>query len=432
MTGAFPTIALFSGVLVLMGMGVPLAFGAGAAAILMAWTIFGPQSLGLVLKTVYGLTTEYVLISAPMFILLASLLERSNIARDLYDSLAALFGGIRGGVAYVTLFLSVILATVSGTIGGEIVLLGLVALPQMMRLNYNRKISIGIVCAGGSLGTMLPPSLVLIFYGLTADVSVQKLFTASVLPSVVLSLMYLGYLFVCFRLRPDMAPNVLRNRPRLDARQILRGVVPVLILMMAIFGCIYGGITSITEAATIGVAIALVITSARGELNVRMLREALVQTFRACGIVLWVTFGAAILISVYNLSGGQRLVTGWITGADLSPLATILFMMAILMILGLFMDWIGICLLCMPIFVPIVTGLGYDPIWFGILFSVSMQVAFLSPPFGPAAFFLKSVAPPEITLPLIFRSMGPFIAIQIVLLGLLIAFPQLALWLPGL
>lgn len=422
---------LLFGVFALMAIGVPLSFAAGALAILIGLAKFGTPAIAIAHKTIYGLATEYVLVSVPMFILMASLLERSRLARDLYDALNSIFGRLRGGVAIITLLISVILAAMSGIIGGEIVLLGLVALPQMLRLKYDQKLAIGVVCAGGSLGTMIPPSIVLIVYGLAADVSVQKLFIASVMPGVMLASLYLIYVVVKCRLDPAAAPDTASvTVAPLDWRKVASGLVPAAVLIVTVFGCIYGGVTSVTEAAGIAVAITLAIVAVRGEFTMQMLSQSLIQTLRACGIILWVTFGAAVLIAVYNLSGGQRFVTDFIAGLNISPLVTVLVMMAIFIFLGCFMDWIGILLLCMPIFVPIITTLGYDPIWFGVLFSVTMQVSFLSPPFGPAAFYLKSVTPPHITLQQIFASLWPFMLIQLAVLGLLLAFPDIALWLP--
>ncbi|MBB4016270.1 tripartite ATP-independent transporter DctM subunit [Chelatococcus caeni] len=422
---------LLFGVFALMAIGVPLSFAAGALAILIGLAKFGTPAIAIAHKTIYGLATEYVLVSVPMFILMASLLERSRLARDLYDALNSIFGRLRGGVAIITLLISVILAAMSGIIGGEIVLLGLVALPQMLRLKYDQKLAIGVVCAGGSLGTMIPPSIVLIVYGLAADVSVQKLFIASVMPGVMLASLYLIYVVVKCRLDPAAAPDTASvTVAPLDWRKVASGLVPAAVLIITVFGCIYGGVTSVTEAAGIAVAITLAIVAVRGEFTMQMLSQSLIQTLRACGIILWVTFGAAVLIAVYNLSGGQRFVTDFIAGLNISPLVTVLVMMAIFIFLGCFMDWIGILLLCMPIFVPIITTLGYDPIWFGVLFSVTMQVSFLSPPFGPAAFYLKSVTPPHITLQQIFASLWPFMLIQLAVLGLLLAFPDIALWLP--
>lgn len=425
------SIILLFGVFGLMAVGVPLAFAAGSLAIVVAYLKFGTPVIAIAHKTVYGLATEYTLLSVPMFILMASLLERSRLARDLYDALNSLVGRMRGGIGIVTLIISVLLAAISGIIGGEIVLLGLVALPQMLRLGYDRKLAIGIVCAGGSLGTMIPPSIVLIIYGLTADVSVHKLFLGSFIPGLLLAGTYLAYILVRCWLNPAIAPKASpQDLADFSWGKFARGALPTAALIVTVFGCIYGGITSITEAASIAVGMTLAIITLRGELDWLMVRQALNQTLRACGIILWVTFGAAVLIGVYNLSGGQRYVTELITGLDISPFITVLVMMAVFLVLGMFMDWIGILLLCMPIFVPIVIALGYDPVWFGVLFSVTMQVAFLSPPFGPAAFYLKSVAPPDISLQSIFAALWPFMLLQLAVLTMLLIFPEISLWLP--
>lgn len=431
MTIELISIILLFGVFGLMAIGVPLAFAAGSLAILIAYAKFGTPVIAIAHKTVYGLATEYTLLSVPMFILMASLLERSRLARDLYDALNSLVGRMRGGIGIVTLIISVLLAAISGIIGGEIVLLGLVALPQMLRLGYDRKLAIGIVCAGGSLGTMIPPSIVLIIYGLTADVSVHKLFLGSFIPGFLLAGTYLVYILVRCWLNPAIAPKASsEDLADFSWGKFARGALPTAALIVTVFGCIYGGITSITEAASIAVGMTLAIIALRGEMDWLMVRQALNQTLRACGIILWVTFGAAVLIGVYNLSGGQRYVTELITGLDISPFITILVMMAVFLVLGMFMDWIGILLLCMPIFVPIVIALGYDPVWFGVLFSVTMQVAFLSPPFGPAAFYLKSVAPPDISLQSIFAALWPFMLLQLAVLTMLLIFPEISLWLP--
>ncbi|MDP2699851.1 TRAP transporter large permease subunit [Thalassospira sp.] len=425
------SVLLVGGVFALMIIGVPLAFAAGSLAMLIGYLKFGPAVIALAHKTVYGLATEYSLLSVPLFILMATLLERSRLALDLYDGLYKVFGNLKGGVATLTLVISVFMAAISGIIGGEIVLLGLIALPQMMRLNYDHKLSIGIICAGGSLGTMVPPSIVLIIYGLTADVSVHKLFLASFVPGFALAFAYFAYIYIRCTLNPSLTPKPSEAAVPFTKNDFIRGILPFLVLIGIVFGCIYGGITSITEAAAIAVGTTLIIIFLRSELNVTMLWQALTRTLQSCGIILWITFGAAVLIAIYNLSGGQRYVTGLITGLDIPPIMTIMIMMTIFIVLGLFMDWIGILLLTIPIFVPIVTQLGYDPVWFGVLFSLTMQVAFLSPPFGPAAFYLKSVAPPEITLQTIFASLWPFMLIQLAFLALMLAFPSIALWLPN-
>ena len=210
----------------------------------------------------------------------------------------------------------------------------------------------------------------------------------------------------------------------------LKALIPPIVLIFIIMYCIYGGVTSITEAAVIGVAGAMGLIAVRGEMTFALINDSFVQTLRACGVLLWVTFGVSVLVAVYNLTGGKDFISNFIIAADMSPLVTIGMMMLLYLFLGTIMDWIGILLLTMPIFVPIIVKLGYDPVWFGVIFCMNMQVAFLSPPFGPACFYLKSVAPPEISLNDIFRSVWPFMLMQMLALALVIAFPEIALWLP--
>jgi tripartite ATP-independent transporter DctM subunit len=423
------SLLLLVGILVLIALGVPLALTTGMLGVLLVYYKFGIPGLGLVMQRMYGLATEYVIIAVPLFILMASLLERSGIARDMYDALNVWLSRMRGGVAVVTMVMAIIMAAMSGIIGGEIVLLGLVALPQMLRLGYDQNLSIGTVCAGGSLGTMIPPSIVLIVYGLITETSVHSLFIAAVIPGLMMGGIYIAYIVVRTWLNPALAPETGSAGAGLSFLERLRrtwGVLPPLALVVVVLGSIYGGITSITEAAGIGCVGALAIIAARRELNLTMLLEALTQTFRAVGTIIWVTFGATILAGAYNLAGGSTYVANLIIGLELPPLGVILLMMLIFLLLGMFMDWVGIVLLAMPVFLPIVTKLGYDPVWFGILFCINMQVSFLSPPFGPAAFYLKSVAPPEINLVDIYKSFGPFICLQLLVLALVLFFPWLA------
>jgi tripartite ATP-independent transporter DctM subunit len=426
------TLSLFLlvAILVLLAIGVPLGFATGFLGVVLVYAKFGIPGLGLVMQRMYALCTEYVIISVPLFILMASLLERSGIARDMYDSLNVWLHRIRGGIAIVTTIMAVIMAAMSGIIGGEIVLLGLVALPQMLRLRYDQNLAIGTICAGGSLGTMIPPSIVLIVYGLITETSIHSLFIAAVVPGLMLGGVYILYIIVRTQLNPALAPvddSIDADMPLSEKLRHAKGILPPVLLVFVVLGSIYGGVTSITEAAGIGVVGTLLIIATRGELNWTMFTEALTQTFRSVGTILWVTFGATILAGAYNLSGGPTYVANAIVGLELPPLGIMVMIMLIFILLGMFMDWIGIVLLTMPVFLPIVIKLGYDPIWFGILFCINMQVSFLSPPFGPAAFYLKSVCPPEISLVDIFRSFGPFVCLQLVVLILVLLFPGIAL-----
>ena len=484
------SLLLLIGIFVLLVAGVPLGFATGLLGAIVIFYNFGLPGLGLVMQRVYDLAITYAIIAVPLFIVMASLLERSGIAKDMYDALNIALGRLRGGVAIVTTVMAVIMAAMSGIIGGEIVLLGLVALPQMLRLGYNQHLAIGTICAGGSLGTMIPPSVVLIIFGLITETSITALFTAAFVPGLMLAFSYIAYIIVRTNLNPSLAPVpvgaaggasptartdiamelaynfipvaigilavlvarsfgvgvveqvaffifssaaiglILVFRLRSDERYpIAKGLLPPLIVVDLVLGSIYGGVTGITEAAAMGVVATFVLITIRKELGIVMLFESLEQTFRSVGTILWVTFGATVLAGAYSLSGGNAYVANLIFGLDVAPIGVILMMMLIFLVLGMFMDWIGIVLLTMPVFMPIVIKLGYDPIWFGILFCVNMQVAFLTPPFGSAAFYLKSVTPPEIDLVTIYRSFGPFICLQLCVLALLVAFPEISLFL---
>lgn len=426
------TYVLVGSIFLLLLTGLPLAFTTGMVALVFTLGWFGPNALPLVTSRVFGFITEYSLVAVPMFVFMASLLDRSGIARDLFNSMRVLAGRVPGGVAVQTIVVAFFLAAMSGIIGGEIVLLGLLALPQMLRLGYNKHLSIGVVCAGGALGTMMPPSIVLIIYGLIASVSIADLFTAAITPAVILMLCYMAYVLSRCFWNPAMGPPVPEDEAHMPwhekMRELRHIVLPGIIAFM-VLGSIYGGVASVTEAAAMGVFGVLIGIAIRREFSLGLMQQAVTQTINTCGMIIWIGVGAATLVGVYNLMGGNRFVSGTILGLDMAPVFILMVMMLILLILGLFLDWIGIAMLCLPIFVPIVQQLGYDPIWFGILFAVNMQVSFLSPPFGPAAFYLKGVAPPTISLSDIYRSVLPFIAIQLCVLALLLFQPQVAMWL---
>lgn len=428
------SLMLVGSIMVLILTGIPLAFVTGLIALLFTIAWFGTMGVPLVSSRIYSFVNEYVLVAIPMFVLMASLLDRSGMARDLYDAMRLVAGRLKGGVAIQTLIAAVFLAAISGIIGGEIVLLGLIALPQMLRLGYNRALAIGTVCAGGSLGTMIPPSIVLIVYGLTSSVSIGDLFLATVTPGLMLASFYIIYIYTRCTLDPDLGPAISQEEldiPLSEKVAKLKGVVLPVFVAFTVLGSIYGGIASVTEAAAMGVVGVFVSALIRREVTWALIRDSLRQTLETCGMIIWIGLGAAALVGVYNLMGGNRFIEGAILNSGATPLVIVLIMMAILVVLGLFMDWIGIALLTMPIFVPIIIKLGMDPVWFGILFAMNMQVSYLSPPFGPAAFYLKSVAPKDMSLSEIFRALVPFIAIQVVALAIVLFFPEVALWLPN-
>lgn len=531
------SMVLLLGLLVLLAIGMPLGFASAILAVLVLVMKFEPAlllnpfsfgdgiltgrpgsgPLNILAQKIYGLLTDYVLISIPLFIFMAALLERSGIAKDMYTSLNIWLNRTRGGIAIVTSIMAVIMAAMSGIIGGEVVLLGLIALPQMLRLGYNQNLAIGTICASGSLGTMIPPSIVLIIYGLITETSIKALFTASFLPGFMLASFFIIYIVIRTQLRPQDAPlpelqpgePVGREKAALfgafmsvlvagfssvlflralfftvtgqnadlgdgvdpifwgtpdyvpwfaglvvialaliifafgrerTARgwSMGKGLVPPIVVIGVVLGSIYGGITGITEAAGMGAISVLVIAILRGEASASLVWDSLMRTLKSTGTIIWVTIGAAALAGAYTIAGGPQYVADLIVGSDLPTMLVILTMMVILLFMGAFMDWVGIVLLIIPVFLPIVQRLPieeigligelqpkYLAVWFGVVFCMNMQVSFLSPPFGPAAFYLKSVAPPHISLTDIFKGFLPFICIQLVALSVLLIWPPI-------
>ncbi|MDW4498784.1 TRAP transporter large permease subunit [Sulfitobacter sp. D35] len=519
------SVYLLIGMFILLAIGMPLGFASAFLAVAVLIMKFGPELLfgnfgkgpmSVLAQAVYRQMTNYVLISVPLFIFMAALLERSGIARDMYSSLNLWLSRARGGIAIVTSIMAVIMAAMSGIIGGEVVLLGLIALPQMLRLGYNQNLAIGTICASGSLGTMIPPSIVLIFYGLVTETSIKALFTASFLPGFMLATFFIIYIIIRTRVNPSLAPLPPENPGDPKGRekwlmflgfickfglwitgvlilravfftvtgenQVIEGVDPIalgmvsdipwlvgffvvaLLLMLfvagrertakgwemgkgliaptivigVVLGSIYMGITGITEAAGMGVMAVFTIGLVRREMTFEIVWDSLMRTLKSTGTIIWVTIGAASLAAAYTLAGGPTYVANMIVSADLPTMGIILVMMFIFLIMGMFMDWVGIVLLIMPVFLPIVLKLpveelGFlgdlDPrhvaVWFGVVFCMNMQVSFLSPPFGPAAFYLKSVAPPHISLTAIFRGFLPFICLQLLALSVLLIWPNI-------
>ncbi|GAB3488076.1 TRAP transporter large permease [Marinomonas epiphytica] len=426
----YGSLLMLVSMILLLLTGMQLAFVTALVALVFAIGWFGVGALPLITSRLYSFVGGYVFLAVPMFVLMAALLDRSGIARDLFDAMKVFGRRLRGGVAVQTLLVAVILASMSGVIGGETVLLGILALPQMLRLGYNRKLAIGTTCAGGALGTMLPPSIVLIIYGLTASVSIGDLFKAAFLPALILALAYMAYVLILCRLHPEYAPLPTEEELAADKDiNYFKALFFPLLTVIMVLGSIYGGVASVTEASALGVVGIVISAAIRGELNWSMLKDSAKATMNTCGMIIWIGIGATALVGVYNLMGGIDFVEELILSlSGGSVMGTILIMMLILLVLGMFLDWVGVALLTMPIFVPIITGLGLDPIWFGVVFCLNMQVSFLSPPFGPAAFYLKSVAPKDISLGEIFSSLLPFIGLQIIVLALVIFFPELALW----
>lgn len=425
---------MFGGMIALLLIGMPMAYALAGVGIISSFIVFGVGSLEIISSRIYGFMNIYILISVPMFLLMASIMEKSGVAEDMYNALRVWAGRMPGGVAIVTLIASVFIASTTGIIGGEIILLGLVALPQMLRMGYQRKLAVGTICAGGSLGTMIPPSIVLIFYGLTANASIGDLFLASILPGLMLALIYIAYIAIRATLNPSLAPLPSESELEISLREkliLLKHVVVPIGIAGAVLGSIYMGVASVGEASAVGALATIVAAWLRKTLTWKMIIDSLKQVMSVSGMLLWIIFGANALIGVYNFLGGIAFMKSVFTGMPVDPQYVILIMMIVMFVLGCFMDWIGILLLTMPIFVPTIEHLGYDKIWFGVLFCMNMQISYLSPPFGPACIYLKSVAPKDVTMGEIYAGVLPFMALQALAIFFVVLFPEIALYLPS-
>jgi tripartite ATP-independent transporter DctM subunit len=365
---------------------------------------------------------------------MATMLERAGLIQEMFDVIYKLLGGLRGGLASATVFASTILAAMVGIIGAAVVTMGIIALPAMLRRNYDTKIAMGSIMAGGTLGILIPPSILAIIYAVVAEQSVGELFIGSVIPGLMLSGLYIAYISVRCLANPALGPAipVAERVSPAEKMRLLGTMVAPIILIALVLGVIFTGVATPVEAAGIGTFGSFVVAALHRRLSWVTVHEACVTTLKASAMVLWIMFGATVFVGLYNFQGGQEFVAQAIEGTGLGRWGVLILMQFILIVLGMFLDWVGILLLCVPIFVPIIKALGFDPLWFGVLYLVNMQMSFLSPPFGYALFYLRGVAPPEIPMTDIFKAALPFLAIQATALAICMLFPPIITWLPGL
>ena len=428
------SLAFVAAFAVLLLAGLPLAFATGAVAVIFTLYLFGVPGLSLVISRVFTLMGNYVLVSVPLFIFMACILERAGVAEAIFRSVYIWSGRLRGGLAVAVIISCALMAAMVGVIGAEIVTMGVVALPAMLSRGYKKDLALGCICAGGGLATLIPPSVVFIMWGLTAGVSIGQLYMAGVLPGLLLASLYIVYIIVRSHLQPDIAPlasDAELDVPIMQKLALMRELVLPALVAFSVLGSLYRGWATPTEAAGVGVVGALIAAAVNRRLTWANLKKAVIDTTRVTAMLYWLFFGSSALIGVYTLAGGTKLIQDAMTHLPVSPIVVILLMQVIWIVLGCFIDWIGILLLTAPIFVPVAQGLGFDLVWLGVLFCMNMQISYISPPFGPAAFYLKGVTPSDVTIGEIFRSIWPYLALQAIGLAIVIAFPQVALWLPS-
>ncbi|AEV16560.1 TRAP dicarboxylate transporter, DctM subunit [Thermus sp. CCB_US3_UF1] len=427
------TWLMFGSLFLLLLTGYPLAFLVGGVAVgFIAW-LWSPEALALVPQRMWNNMTQYLLAAIPLFIFMASMLEKSGLIEEIFDVAYKWLGRVPGGLAVATVAASTVLAAMVGVIGAAVVTMALVALPSMLRRGYSPVLAAGTVMAGGTLGILIPPSVLAIIYGLVANQSVGELYLGSVLPGLVLSGLYMLFSVVYALVNPKGAPRIPpEEAPSWRERwRALRSIWAPLVLIFLVLGTIFLGLAAPTEAAAVGAFGAMGVAALHRRLSWKNLRLALEQTAKATAMVLWIIFGANAFVAFYVAQGGDRYISELLLSTGLSPWGILILMQLILIILGMFLDWVGILLLAVPVFVPIIRQLGFDPLWFGVLYLVNMQMSFLSPPFGYALFYVRGVAP-QIPMGVIYRAALPFLLLQILGLALVMLFPGLATWLPSL
>jgi tripartite ATP-independent transporter DctM subunit len=421
----------FVGLLIL---GLPLAFAAGAVAVIFALALYGAPGLMLIVSRIFTLLGNNVLVSVPLFVFMACLLERSGIAEDIFSAVTAWAGHVPGGLAVAVIITATLMAAMVGVLGAEVVTIGIVALPAMLARGYRKELALGCICAGGGLSTLIPPSVVFILYGLTAGVSIGQLYIAGIVPGLMLAALYIAYIVIRAKLDPSIAPRARSAEADLPLHRkvaLLRRLLLPLLVVFAVLGSLYLGWATPTEAGGVGVAGAALAAVAKRRLDWAAVRHAVTETTKTTAMLYWLFFGSSALIGVYTLAGGTQMIQHMLGAFPLGPMGVLILIQGVWIVLGCFIDWIGILLLTAPIFVPVAVKLGFDPVWLGVLFCMNMQISYISPPFGPAAFYLKGVTPPGITLTDIFRSIWPYMGLQVLALGIVMAFPRVALWLPA-
>ena len=438
------TALMFGSLMVLLMAGLPLAFVTGGLACVFLFILGDAQTLNIVPSRIFPLMTNYQLSAIPLFIFLAAMLERAGIINEMFDVIYKLLGGVRGGLASATIIASTILAAMVGVIGAAVVTMGIIALPAMLERRYDPKIAMGSIMAGGTLGILLPPSILAIIYAVVAEQSVGELFIGAVLPGLLLSGMYILYVSAMCYADPEKGPPIpVEERvSSAEKMRLLGNMAAPLTLIAVVLGVIFAGVATPVEAAGIGTFGAFIVAAIHRKLTWATVREACLTTLKASAMVIWIMFGATIFVGLYVLEGGQEFVENTMTGLGLGPWGILILMQVILVALGMFLDWVGILLLAVPIFVPIIKALGAQAfglgsegdlvLWFGVLYLVNMQMSFLSPPFGYALFYLRGVAPAHIPMSDIFKSALPFLFLQIVGLVMCMLFPQIITWLPRL
>ncbi len=436
MTEAMPLI-LFAVLFLLLLMGYPVAFTLGGVSVLLGLMTFGADFFNLLPLRIWGVMTNYVLLAVPLFVYMGVMLEKSGLAEDMLETMALLFGRLRGGLAVAVVVVGALLGASTGIVGATVVTMGLLSLPTMLRRGYSPPVATGTIAASGTLGQIIPPSVVLVLLGSILNVSVGDMFIGAVIPGAILVGMYLVWLAIVAVFKPEEAPamppeELAAFREKGMFRKIIRAFLLPLGLMTVVLGSIFAGVTSPTEAAAVGALGATLLTVFQGKFSYETLKSVMKECTHITCMVFFVLVGAEAFGLVFRGMKGDAFMTALILDANLSTYAFMALVLVMIFIAGFFIDFIQITYIIVPVVTPIFIVLGVDLLWLGILIAVNLQTSFLTPPFGFSLFYLKGVAPPEVQTRHIYSGILPFVVIQLICLGLLVYTPALATWLPGL
>jgi tripartite ATP-independent transporter DctM subunit len=423
-------LLLFVSIFILILYGYPVAFTLGGLSVLYALLFLDPGVLAALPPRVMGVMNNYVLIAVPLFIFMGIMLERSGLASQLLETMAVLMGRLRGGLAVSVVLVGALLAASTGIVGATVVTMGLISLPTMLRRNYSASLATGTIAAAGTLGQIIPPSVVLVLLGSVLNVSVGDLFRLAFAPGILLVILYLVYIVVVAWLRPGVAPaipaaEIAAFRGNNFGLKVMQSLVMPLVLIISVLGSIFAGIASPTEAAALGAAGATILTLTQGKLGLSVLKDVMKETTHLTAMVFIILLGATTFSLVFREMNGDRFLVEWIQGASLSPYIFLLLVMIVVFVAGFFIDFIEIIFIIVPIVSPMFVALGMDLLWIGVLLAINLQTSFLTPPFGFSLFYLKGVSPPEVSTRDIYRGIMPFLIIQLMLLIVVIFFPEL-------
>jgi len=425
------TILLFGCLILGLLLGMPLAFTFGGVSIVFTILLWGTDALSLIPLTAYEDVNNYILLAVPLFVFMANILEHSGIAENLYEMMHRWMGRISGGLAMGTIVICAIFAAMAGISGVATITMGLIALPSMLSRGYSKRMAVGSISAGGTLGILIPPSVIMILYAFLTEESVGQLFIAGIFPGILITLLFIFYIGIRCLINPQLGPPI---QEKVDLREkliSLRAVVLPIMLILLVLGVIYMGICTPTEASAVGAIGAVVCAAIHRKLAWKVFTQSMERTLLLTCMVMWILIGATCFTQLYTALGAPDMLNNMIAGLEVSRWTIIALMMMVFFILGMFMDPAGIIMICTPVFIPIVKMLGFNTIWFGILFTINMEMGYITPPFGFNLFYMRAIVPEGVTMVDIYRSIIPFVFLEMLGLMLVIVFPELATWLPS-